>query len=303
MQNKNRALIYALITVAIWGTAATASKLMLKNISNFQLMFYVALFATISTFGILFFTRKIKSSYILFKENWSIILLLGIIGSGIQQFFYFTALANGPTAQINVLNYMWPIFMLLLSVFILKEKLSFKIIISFLLGIIGVYIVITRGQFFSFQIQYLYAYLLALGGAFCWALFSILNKTKNYEPISSVFLFNLVGLIFMTLVMLFTNSSFNVPFNQLIGSFYIGLFPTTIALILWVKALQIGKASFIANLGHLTPFISLVFIFIILREKILLSEIIGLIVIVSGILLYSLKSTVSPKLPESKSSS
>jgi drug/metabolite transporter (DMT)-like permease len=137
----------------------------------------------------------------------------------------------------------------------------------------------------TFQTQYLYGYLLALGAAFCWALFSVLNKTKNYEPISSVFLFNLVGLIFMTFVMFFTNSSFNISAKEIIGTFYIGLFPTAIAFILWIKALQIGKASFIANLGHLSPFISLIFIFIILGEKILASEIIGLIIIISGILL------------------
>ena len=89
----------------------------------------------------------------------------------------------------------------------------------------------------------------------------------------------------MTFVMLFTNSSFNLSLNEFVGTFYIGLFPTAIAFILWIKALQMGKASFIANLGHLTPFISLVFIFFILKETILISEIIGLIIIVSGILL------------------
>ncbi len=285
MQNKNLALIYALITVILWGTVAAISKLMLKNISNFQLMFYVALFSTISTFIIVVLMKKITPTYKLLKKNWLLLFLLGILGLGIQQFFYFTALANAPTAQVNVLNYMWPIFILLLSVFILKEKLSFKIIVSFLLGIIGVYIVITKGQLLFFQSQYFYGYFLALGAAFCWALFSVLNKTRNYESISSIFLFNFAGLIFMIFVMFFTNSSFNISLNALVGTFYIGLFPTAIAFILWIKALQIGKVSFIAILGHLTPFISLIFIFIILKETILISEIIGLIIIVSGILL------------------
>ena len=262
MQNKNLALIYALITIILWGTVATVSKMMLKNISNFQLMFYVALFSTISTLVIVILAKKTKFGYKLLKENWFSIFLLGILGLGVQQFFYFTALANAPTAQINVLNYMWPIFILILSIFVLKEKFSFKVLLSFFLGIIGVYVIITKGQLFSFQFQYFYGYFLALSAAFCWALFSVLNKRKNYEPISSVFLFNFAGLIFMTFVMLFTNSSFNLSLNEFVGTFYIGLFPTAIAFILWIKALQMGKASFIANLGHLTPFISLVFIFL-----------------------------------------
>jgi len=271
MQNKNTALIYALIAIILWGTVAAASKLMLKTITNFQLMFFVALFSTISTLGIVVFSRKISEVTKLIKENLLSIITLGFIGLGIQQFLIFTAFANAPAAQVNVLNYMWPIFILVLSVFILKEKPSLKIMIAFLLGIIGVYIVITKGQLFSLQIHYFYGYLLALGAAFCWALFSTLNKTKNYEPIGASFLFNLTGLIFMTIIMFFTKSSFNITTNEIIGTFYIGLFPTAIGFILWVKALKLGKTSIIANLGHLTPFISLIFIYIILKETILIS--------------------------------
>ena len=285
MENKKLALIYALITIILWGTVAAIYKLMLRNATSLQLIFYVAVFSTISTLGLAISYKKINASYNLFKKNWKTIIILGILGLGIQQLFYVTALANAPAAQVNVLNYMWPIFILVLSAFILKEKSSVRVFISFILGLLGVYIVITKGQFVSFQLRYLYGYLLAIGAAFCWALFSVINKKKNYEPISSFLLFNIFGLIFMTFAMIFTNSSFIIPLTEIIGTFYIGLFPTAIAFILWIKALQIGKASFVANLGHLTPFISLVFIFIILKEKILISEIIGLIVIVSGILL------------------
>lgn len=282
---KYMGIIYALITFTLWGTVATVSKIMLKDITNFQLMFYVSLFSTLSMFFIVLLKNKVKKVKNMIRKDYLYLCILGIIGLGIYQFFYFTAFAKAPVAQINVLNYFWPILILLLSVIINKQNLSFKVLLSFIFGIVGVAIVITQGNFFSFEIRYLEGYLFALGSAFCWAIFSVLNNKKKYEPISALFIFNLIGLLFMILVMIFTKSSFQISLRAIIGTGYIGIFPTALAYLIWFKALRMEREVLIANLAHLTPFISLLFIFLVLGEKILASEIIGLIIIVAGILL------------------
>lgn len=285
MERNYLAIIYALITVILWGTVGSVAKLMLATITNFQLMFYVALFSSLSLLVLTLLFGKIRIALKTLKEHTLFVIFLGILGLGLQQFFYFTALAYAPVAQVNVLNYLWPIFILILSALLLQEKYSWKLVTSFILGILGASIVITNGQLIHPQVVYTLGYSLALGAAFCWALFSVISKTRQLEPISSVFLFNLIGLLFMTFIMIITDSSFTISTREIIGTVYIGLFPTAIAFVLWIKALQLGKASQIANLGHLTPFISLFFIFLILREPISLSEILGLVVIISGILL------------------
>ncbi len=289
MKKERLAILYTFITIILWGTVAAVSKLMLRDINNFQLMFYVSLFSTIILFTFVLFKGKLNKSIGLFKENKLHIILLGILGLGISQFFYFTALSEAPATQVNVLNYLWPIFILIFSIFILKEKFSWKILISFLLGLIGAVIIITEGKFIVFNSNYLLGYFFALCAAFSWGLFSVLSKKKKVDPLLSVFLFNLIGLIFMFLIMLFTKTSFNISFNSLIGTLYIGVIPTGLAFLLWIKAIHIGKASTIANLAHLTPFVSLLFIFVILKEQISLNEIVGLVIIVSGVLLQNFK--------------
>ncbi len=270
-QKEKHSLVYALISITLWSTVATVSKVMLKNISSFQLMFYVSLFSSLSAFFFLVVMNKIHFMWSTLKEDGISVFVLGFLWLWIQQFLYFTALENAPAAQVNVLNYMWPILILLLSVFIWKEKLSFRIIFSFLLGILGTTIVITKWNPYSLEEKYLYGYFLSLSAAFCWALFSVINKKKKYEPISVNFLFNVSGFIFMIFIMIFTKSSFTLTISEFIGTFYIGVFPTAIAFVLWIKALQIWKASSIANLWHLTPFISLLFIFFVLKEPILMA--------------------------------
>ncbi|MEK6888912.1 MAG: DMT family transporter [Nanoarchaeota archaeon] len=284
MRDNPLSLVYASIVIILWGTVAAVSKLMLNNISNYQLMFYVALFSTTTTFFILLLARQ-KNTLKEIKKNFGKLFILGILGMGIYQFFYFTAISKAPVAQVNVLNYMWPIFILIFSIFLLKDKFSRKTLIAFLLGIFGAYLVITKGTLLVFDSQYILGYVFALIAALSWALFSILNKKIKLSPIKSMFFYNLIGLLFMVAIMAITNSSFNIPFKELLGVAYIGVIPTGIGFLLWIKSLQLGKPAIISNLSHLTPFISLVFIWLIAKEQILISEIIGLIIIVSGILL------------------
>ncbi len=66
---------------------------------------------------------------------------------------------------------------------------------------------------------------------------------------------------------------------------YIGFFEMGITFILWMLALNKSKSTVkLSNLVYLSPFISFIFISIVLKEHIYYSTIIGLILIVSGIL-------------------
>jgi len=67
---------------------------------------------------------------------------------------------------------------------------------------------------------------------------------------------------------------------------YIGLFEMGITFVLWLKALKLSKTTAqVSNLIYLTPFLSLLIINIMIGEKILISTIIGLILIVMGIIM------------------
>lgn len=57
----------------------------------------------------------------------------------------------------------------------------------------------------------------------------------------------------------------------------------------WLLALKYGDTAKISNLIFITPFLSLVYIYFLLGEKILLSSVIGLVLIVLGIVIQSFK--------------
>jgi drug/metabolite transporter (DMT)-like permease len=74
--------------------------------------------------------------------------------------------------------------------------------------------------------------------------------------------------------------------NGILASAYIGIFEMGITFVFWLKAMKLSETtSQVSNLIYLSPFVSLLFIFYILNEKILLSSFIGLAFIVGGIII------------------
>ena len=119
-----------------------------------------------------------------------------------------------------------------------------------------------------------------------WSLFWLFNTKNKNDPLVSIFLIFLFSTPFILLVVYFTNS-FAIPsIEGLMGSVYIGLFEMGISVVLWQSALKISTTvSRVASLVFITPFLSLVVLYIVLGEKILASTFFGLILICAGLIL------------------
>jgi len=72
---------------------------------------------------------------------------------------------------------------------------------------------------------------------------------------------------------------------QVLGIAYNGIFTMAIAATAWAIALESGKTAKISNLAYITPFLSLVWTAVFLKEQISICSVAGLVVIVLGILI------------------
>jgi drug/metabolite transporter (DMT)-like permease len=119
-----------------------------------------------------------------------------------------------------------------------------------------------------------------------WSLFWLFNTKNKNDPLVSIFLIFLFSMPFILLVVYFTNSFATPSIEGLMGSIYIGLFEMGISVVLWQSALKISTTvSRVASLVFITPFLSLVVLYIVLGEKILASTFFGLILICAGLIL------------------
>ena len=280
-----RSLIYTLSAVFFWSTVATAFKLSLNGMTFAQLLFYASFSSTLVLLVIIIFSNRIFIGDLITRESIKKSLLLGLLNPFFYYIVLFKAYSLLPAQEAQPLNYTWPITLSILSAFFLKQKMNFKTILGLLTAFLGVAIIATRGDFTTLHFNSLLGVSLALGSSMIWASFWILNLLDHRK--SSVKLFGafFVGTIFSALYIWFFDSFLLDDYTYLIGAGYIGVFEMGVTFFLWNKGLELSPDKVkTSTLAYLSPFLSLVFIAVILEETIKVSSVIGLIFIIGGIL-------------------
>ncbi|MCB5258286.1 MAG: DMT family transporter, partial [Candidatus Cloacimonetes bacterium] len=221
--------------------------------------------------------------------NWKIRVLSGLLNPFIYYLMLFEAYRRLRAQEAQVLNYTWAIVLSFLSALLLKQKLKMKDIIALFLSFFGVLIVSTQGRFWEFQFDDPLGSLLAVSTSFVWAFYWILNMKDSLSAIQKIlgnFLIGTLATSLYALVLgklnyqgLFTAEA-SIGYG-ILGGIYVGIFEMGLTFLLWQKALEYSKSTAsTANLIFLTPFLSLIFISIFLKEHIYPATLIGLVLIV-----------------------
>jgi drug/metabolite transporter (DMT)-like permease len=102
--------------------------------------------------------------------------LLGVTGLFGYHFFYFTALKAAPPVEAALINYLWPILIVLLSAAMPGERLGWHHFAGVLLGLFGTALIVTGGHVLSIEADYLPGYAAALVAAVIWATYSVMSR-------------------------------------------------------------------------------------------------------------------------------
>lgn len=280
---ENKAYIYGIIAVFLWSTVASAFKISLKYLNFLQLLFYSSIFSILILFSILIFQNKLSMLKYYSRRDYFYSIFLGFLNPFLYYIVLFKAYSLLPAQQAQPLNYTWPIMLVLFSILLLKRKIKWMSIIALIISFVGVFIISTEGNFLIKS--NLEGIFLALSSSIIWALFWIYNMKDNRDVVTKLFLNFLFGFIFISIFMVIS-SKIIFSIYGIIGALYVGLFEMGITFIVWLKALELSKnVAKISNLIYFSPFISLIFIHLIVGEKILPQTILGLILIVGGIIM------------------
>ena len=120
--------------------------------------------------------------------------LLGVGGLFGYHALYFAALQLAPPAEANLVNYLWPLLIVLLSAPLAGERLGWPHLLGALLGFAGV-VLLAFGRGLSFTGAYALGYALALGCAFTWALYSVLSRRFGETPSDAIAAFCAVSAV------------------------------------------------------------------------------------------------------------
>ncbi|MDE2925900.1 MAG: DMT family transporter [Acidobacteriota bacterium] len=281
-----RAWLYALSAVFLWSTVASVFKLTLRHVDVIHLLLisswtaFLALFLVLAAQGKASLLRRLTGRELLRSAG------LGALNPYLYYLVLFKAYSLIPAQEALALNYTWPVVLVLLSVPLLGQRIGARSVGAILVSFVGVILIATRGNLGALSVSHPLGSSLALGSSLVWALFWILNLRDRRDPVLKLFLSFGFGSLFILATVLLAEGIRFPNWPGLLGGIYSGLFEMGLTFLLWLKALGLASTTArVSNLVFLSPFLSLVFIRVLIGEPILASTLAGLVLIICGILL------------------
>lgn len=285
-KNPPKAWAYALATVALWSTVASAFKLSLGYFSPLQLLLVASLTSCLLLAGLLSLQGKWPLVRQQLRNRGRFFLLLGLLNPLAYYLLLFQAYALLPAQQAQAINYTWAIALSLLAVPVLGQKLSRFDGLAILFTYLGALVIATRGQLTSLQFDSPLGVGLALLSTLIWAGYWLVNAKNQADPLVSLFLGFALSLPVTLLVCLLWDALPPLVWLGWAGAIYVGLFEMGLAFVFWLQALRHAhQASQLSNLIFLSPFISLLWLRWLVGETIHPATPLGLGLIIAGLLI------------------
>ena len=123
----------------------------LEYLAPIQLVFYAALFSIVALFVILAFQRKLVLIRQYPKKDIARLAVLALLNPCLYYLLLFEAYDRLPAQEAMAINYSWVVMMVLLSIPILKQKISIRAIGGVGVSYLGVVVIATKGDVFGME--------------------------------------------------------------------------------------------------------------------------------------------------------
>jgi len=190
------------------------------------------------------------------RQPWPV-YLLGVGGLFGYHACYFIALRNAPVVEAGLINYLWPLLIVVFSALLPGERLKWQHIAGCILALAGAVLVVTKGQGFNFDAAYLPGYTAALVAAVIWGAYSVLSRRLPHVPSDSITGFCLVTAILAAAVH-FAIEPTVWPANawQWAAVAGLGLGPVGLAFYVWDVGVKHGDIQVLGAASYSAPLLS-----------------------------------------------
>lgn len=265
--------IQFILSMIIFGTIGLVVRYIDLSSSERALLssFIGCLFLTL-----LFFIMKKKISWNAVKSN-ALYLLLSAIALGGNWIFLYQSYDYTTIANATLGYYFAPVFVMLLSPFVLKEQLSLKKVVCIVVSILGLILIVGEGISASKTNDILGLSYGLIAAAFYAALLLLNKFIKDMGKLElTIIQLGTTALLLMPYVFLtsgfgiFEVSSSSIPFILILG-----VINTGIGFWLFFSGMENLKGQSIAMLSYVDPFVAILISALILQEQMTLVQMLG----------------------------
>ena len=279
---------FALITVLLWSTSAASVKSLTAGLSSLCVLGYSSLAASLVLLMLLALRGQTKLLGRYGPREYGTLAGLGFLGMFLYSFLYYTGIDRLTSQEACILNYLWPVMIVLFSCLILKEPLTGRKAAAIGLSFSGVLVIalfdlIAGGGALTGDYPGVGACVLA---AVCYGLFCVLNKKAALDQtVGQIVFWGVTCLCAFALCAL--RGELVLPaLPQWGGIVWLGVMVDGLPYLMWAVALNGAEdTARIANLAYLTPILSVTILAVTLGESLSPAYLIALGLILAGIVI------------------
>jgi drug/metabolite transporter (DMT)-like permease len=190
------------------------------------------------------------------RQPWPV-YLLGVGGLFGYHAAYFLALRHAPVVEAGLINYLWPLLIVLFSALLPGERLKWQHIAGSILALAGAVLVVTGGRGFAFDPAYLGGYAASLFAAIVWGAYSVASRRFAHVSSDAITGFCLITAVLAAIVHLLIEPTF-WPANALqwLAVCGLGLGPVGLAFYVWDIGVKHGDIQVLGAASYATPLLS-----------------------------------------------
>lgn len=181
---------------------------------------------------------------------------LSVAGLFGYHFFYFLALRLAPPLEANLLNYLWPLLIVLFSALLPGERLHLRHVIGAVMGMGGAVLLITKSGGASFDPRYLAGYASAMACGVIWAAYSVANRRYKEVPSDAVGGFCFATALLALLCHLAFEQTVWPEGWQWLAVLVLGTGPVGAAFFVWDYGCKHGNIRLLGSLAYGVPLLS-----------------------------------------------
>ncbi|MEM3397478.1 MAG: DMT family transporter [Nitrososphaerota archaeon] len=278
-----------ILTGILWGSTAPVSKIVLQDITPWDIVVYRILIGCLTLILLVRVARVPESP----KTNLRDLIILSLSGIAVPWLTYNLGLLYVNANHAGLMLGCYPLMTFLVAYFLVGEKLKKIQYTGILIGFLGLIIFFLDKIGLEYDLEWFIGALLIMFAIFCWSVYAAYLKKMELSGRSLTITLRtfMISLPFILISVLFIQRNITIPGepSSIIGLVWLGVFSSAVSYYLFNIGSEDVSATIMATSGLLIPVVSSILAYIMLSESFEIIETIGAVLVIAGLMVAYLK--------------